>query len=1010
MSQKPPASGAAAADQVSGAAPSAPRAQSQSEARFRALTESARDAILEIGPDSRLYYISPRFRDILGYPPEEIEGKAFLSFIHPEDRAEAESVYSATLGENRPLELFARFRHHDDSWVWLEVGGQPFASEAGAVHCVLQCRDVGDRLQHVREIQFQRRAESRVGELARQFVGLGSDELEPAIRATLEAAALMIDADRGYLISFVRSGSEPLRAIEWNAEGIPPRDYSFSGDDAKRHAWVWKKLVAGELVALSRHLEFPSEANRLAEDLDAFGIKSYLAIPVRCEEGLLGIMGFHSLRKERSWTEKEITFLRLVAEVITSALQRQRSEQKLRASEARFRALAENAHDAIVEIGADRKILYVNPGFRRMTGYTEEELIGLDAFHLLVPEETQGFAQDWYEGAEDARVPVVCRLQHMDGSIRWAEATQNNLFGDHSGKRFGFVVRDVTDRELGRQSFEARQALDRYISELSRRFLSLGAEEIDDAIQESLPQLANLAGADAAWLMHIERTVLGPNIEYHWYGPLEPRGGSQDGNEWAVGFEWAHELLRVGDIIHIPCLHELPKNAYEELNFMKRFGLVSFLGVPLIARSKLIGILGFDMMEEEKRWSEENIALLRLAGELFLSALQRKSAETALQESNRRLLQSQKMEAIGTLAGGIAHDFNNQLSVIIGNARFISKSLEGEEEWEYAEPMMDLERAGEHCARLTRSLLAFSRHSPQPMRLLQLDRLFSEVKELLGPLVPASIKFTMLMPEQELYILADPIQLHQVIINLVVNARDAMSNGGELEISTSGYVIDESGAQGLGLEVAGEFIEIAVRDTGVGMDESTQARIFDPFFTTKDQGKGTGLGLAMIYGIVREAGGVVNVDSVPGEGTTFRIVLPRAAAAERDVIALDSGEVLGGNETILVVEDEAPVRRLVMRILEQHGYRVLEAKDGISALDVCEMHAGAFDALITDVVMPRLGGVPLAKQLLENNPDLKVLFHSGYSADSIDLPGSRFIQKPFAEDDLLQVLRELLDA
>jgi CheY-like chemotaxis protein len=324
--------------------------------------------------------------------------------------------------------------------------------------------------------------------------------------------------------------------------------------------------------------------------------------------------------------------------------------------------------------------------------------------------------------------------------------------------------------------------------------------------------------------------------------------------------------------------------------------------------------------------------------------------------------------------------------------------------------MADLERAGEHCARLTRSLLAFSRHSPQPVRLIRLDKLFQEVKELLGPLVPASIDFAMEMPEPELHIVADPIQLQQVIINLVVNARDAMPEGGELEITTSEHHIDASGARDLGLELAGDYIEIAVRDGGVGMDESIQARIFDPFFTTKDQGKGTGLGLAMIYGIVREAGGVVNVQSEPGTGTTFRIVIPKAIPQARDIIALDSGEVPKGDETILVVEDEAPVRRIVIRILEQKGYRVLEAKDGISALDVCSNHSGTIDALITDVVMPRLGGLPLAKQLLETSPNLKILFHSGYSADSIDLPGSRFIQKPFAEDDLLQVVRELLDS
>ena len=391
----------------------------------------------------------------------------------------------------------------------------------------------------------------------------------------------------------------------------------------------------------------------------------------------------------------------------------------------------------------------------------------------------------------------------------------------------------------------------------------------------------------------------------------------------------------------------------------------------------------------------------------------RKRAEEALRHSEEQLRQVQKLEGVGYLAGGIAHDFNNLLTVINGFCALAMRGLAPED------PLLanleEIKKAGDRATSLTRQLLAFSRRQVLQPKVLNLDMVVTDMEKMLRRIIGEHIDLRAVLEPTLGNVNADPGQIEQIILNLVVNARDSMPDGGKLTIETDNVFLDEEYVKNhVGAQV-GPHVMVAVSDTGHGMDQSTMSRIFEPFFTTKELGKGTGLGLSTVYGIVKQSGGNIWVYSEVGRGTTFKIYLPRVDdLAEEYRKTIEDAKPGKGTETILLVEDEAMLRKLACQTLKSNGYRILEASNGDEAIAISSQYQGEIELLLTDVIMPGMNGRELSTRLLETRPNLRVLFMSGYTDDAIVHQGvldesANFIQKPFSPDSLAQKVRAVLD-
>ena len=447
-------------------------------------------------------------------------------------------------------------------------------------------------------------------------------------------------------------------------------------------------------------------------------------------------------------------------------------------------------------------------------------------------------------------------------------------------------------------------------------------------------------------------------------------------------------------------------------------GIHAGFGFPVLANGAIAAVLEFF----SSRCIPPDAALLRVmasVGQQLGRVMERHLASQAMlremaerRQLQEQLQQAQKMEAIGQLAGGVAHDFNNLLTVIIGYSEFVLGGMKSEEP---ARVMIhEIKRAGERAESLTRQLLAFSRREVVQPRVLDLNVVLTDMQKMLRRMIGEDIDLTIALGSSLGQVKIDPGQIDQVVMNLAVNARDAMPRGGKLTIETRNVDLDGAHLRRHADAKPGRYVALTVTDTGCGMDPATQTRIFEPFFTTKEVGKGTGLGLATVYGIVQQAEGHIEVCSEVGRGTAFKIYLPIVAAAPEPHLATHLRTVVLGNETVLLAEDEPHVRDLIMRVLREHGYTVLAASAGAEALRTAADYPGPIDLLLTDVVMPGVGGRELAERLTPARPAMRTLYLSGYTDDAVVRHGvlqaeANFLQKPFTPASLTSKVREVLD-
>ncbi len=440
----------------------------------------------------------------------------------------------------------------------------------------------------------------------------------------------------------------------------------------------------------------------------------------------------------------------------------------------------------------------------------------------------------------------------------------------------------------------------------------------------------------------------------------------------------------------------------------------SMMYVPIRKGETVVGVVSVQS-RKVRAYDNHDLGTLQALADYCGGAFDRIRAEEALRQSQQMVMRQERLAAVGQLSAGVAHEFNNILTVIKGHSNLLMDSSEIAED--ARQSLAQISLSAERAANLTRQMLAFSRKQIMQPKAVNLNEVTAQVTKMLGRLLGENISVCCNAAPNLPSILADVAMMEQIIMNLALNARDAMPNGGQLIISSAAVQIDESQIEGRAEAYPGHFVCLTVSDTGSGMDEATVQRIFEPFFTTKEVGKGTGLGLATVYGIIKQHRGWIEVASQPGRGTAFSIYLPVASEqAAKSTQPMPSAPVSGGKETILFVEDETDIRRLVRVILERYGYRVLEAETGVEALKVWKEHKDSIQLLLTDMVMPEgVSGKDLANQLRAENPKLKVIFSSGYSVEMLekdfaDQPGLYFLPKPYQPQKLGQVVRECLDA
>jgi len=415
----------------------------------------------------------------------------------------------------------------------------------------------------------------------------------------------------------------------------------------------------------------------------------------------------------------------------------------------------------------------------------------------------------------------------------------------------------------------------------------------------------------------------------------------------------------------------------------------------------------------EEFYARVLLASIKLSGKKILQATVRDITEHKKLEAQLR--QSQKMEAIGILAGGVAHDFNNILTTIIGNAELALMNVIKDKS--LRKGIKEIKKAGERAVSLTRQLLAFSRKQIVQPKILDINELLTDMEKMLGRLIGEDIEMLTIPAPALWQVEIDPGQIEQVIMNLAINAKDAMPCGGKLTIETANADLDENYSHEHGIEEkkSGRYVMLAVSDTGIGMDKETHEHIFEPFFTTKKVGKGTGLGLATVYGIVKQNNGFIWVYSEPKQGAIFKVYLPEVKKdADPEKKEKKSVVKLNGSETVLIVEDDGLLRNLTQNTLQRYGYKVLDAENGEDAIRVCKEYDGRIDLMITDVVMPKIGGREAAKRLLPLYPQMKVIYMSGYTDDAIVHhgvlePGLNFLEKPFTPKGLARKVREVLN-
>jgi two-component system, cell cycle sensor histidine kinase and response regulator CckA len=653
-----------------------------------------------------------------------------------------------------------------------------------------------------------------------------------------------------------------------------------------------------------------------------------------------------------------IMHLDITTSVVRNIAEQKRIEAALRRSEAQFRAMCDTSPVGIFLTEPDGYSIYANVANLKQMGLTAETAMGAGWQRAIHPEDRErvfaGFAMAIQQGIV---YEGVNRYLHANGTVIWVNVKATAIRDETTLLGFVGMAEDITEHKRAEESLRESEERFRQLAENISMVFWL-TSRADDSILYVSPAYERI------WGRAPDDLYADP---YAYFETIHPDDRESAWEVFARNNDSGYDI---------------------EYRIVRPDGSIAWIHDH-----------GFPIRDRDGH-------IYRVAG-IATDITERKGLEEAL-------LQSQKMEGIGRLAGGIAHDFNNLLTAIVGYAEFAEASLPPEDP--IAADIEQIIRAANRAAELTSQLLAFARKQMIEPRVLNLNNLVLSMDKLLRRLIGEDVEL-ITRPAPDLGLVkVDPGQFEQILINLAVNARDAMPNGGRLTIETRNVLLGADDTRQYPEVIPGPHVLLAISDTGIGMNEVTRAHIFEPFFTTKERGKGTGLGLATCYGIVKQAGGHIWISSEPERGATFKIFLPHIEA-EATPVTSRAGTALPrrGDETILLVEDEPLVRDLAVQVLRAHGYAVLVAGSGGAALALARAHSGTIDLLVTDVVMPQMSGTQVAQQLSATRPGVKVLYISGYTESAtvhhdVLEQGSAFLAKPFTPSVLAHKVREVLDS
>jgi PAS domain S-box-containing protein len=1003
----------------------------KSEERYRSLVELSPDMIA-LHSRGKYVYMNPAGIKLLGASGQaDLIGKSIFKIIHP-DCIDIVRERIGQLEQEKAVPLVEeKFIRPDGTIVDVEVAAAPIFFQGEPMVQVI-ARDITKRKQAEEALRKSKEEATRLAKEAEVLARIGriissTLRIEEVYDRFAEEVSKLIPLDR-ICISLVKPEAGMTENVYVWGVKVGDRkagnSYPLTGSIGEEIIRTRKSLLVqtedqDELIRHSPHLLTTFQA----------GLRSMLSVPLISQDQVIGILHIRSLRIN-AYTGKEVKLAEEVGNQIAGAIasaslygELKEAKETLQKREEEFRELYDHAPLGYHEYNREGKITRVNKTDLEMLGYTAEEMIGQPMWKFNFEEE---FAKKQILAKLAGRLPpgsnLVRTYRRKDGST-FPVLIEDRLLKDGRGQIIGIrcTIQDITKRKRAEEAQRKSEEEATRLAEKSAVMAEIGQiisstlniEEVYKLFSAKVKSLIpydritiNLISKDGDFLT--DRYVEGESVPGRNIGDIFSRAGT---------LTEAMILNRRGLMIDSQDENEIAVK-YPGLLPELRAGYRSFLSIPLISGDQPIGGLHF-RSKGHRVYSEKDLNLAesianQIAGaiasaQLFFEHERTEKEKASLQQ---QLHQSQKMEAIGNLAGGIAHDFNNLLTIINTNAQLTLTELK---DWDpLKERLESIHKAGERAVNLTRQLLALSRRQVVDMKVIDLNSLLQELGKMLVRVIGEDIALSTIMAKDLGRVKADPGQIEQVILNLVVNARDAMPSGGKLAIETANVELDREYTHTHLVVKPGRYVMLSVSDTGVGMSPEVRERVFEPFFTTKE--KGTGLGLSTVYGVVKQSGGYIWAYSEPGRGSTFKIYLPQVDEPLGEEIRkkVVKGMLPGGKETILVAEDEEEVRKLAVDILRKQGYRILEAPHGGDAFLICEQGKEPVDLLLTDVVMPGLNGPELARRLKYFYPEMKVLFMSGYTDNTIFQQGVLdqgmfFLQKPFSVEGLAAKVREVLD-